>query len=1796
MKTSMVSGIAALLLAATASAAAAPQPAPAAAPAGATGQPAASVSLFTTHNRGLFRRGDPVDIFWCVRNGAEQPAADGTVTLAGRDLRVALGRIALPKREAGGSVSGYLKLDTATLAPGEYEVSVELAGAAGYPVRFRICQREPLSDYEIYSYVYGGAAPYCGSPVNAYYSSIPGGPGLDPIMKEVDASLDPAQAAKAADPAGPAPEKFARPTANEANLMALAALGMRAVLQYPTMLYHEDWNPKHTLPEDLAQMRRRLALFVQPLADVAGLGGITMGWYASQGGYWEDVPCQDGHQAKRNEAAIAWSKVQADAEVKKAAAKGVSDRDLEALKQRAGFRAGSAILANAWAAYLADVKQFAPHLSAHNAIPSWWMSAWNNDPAYAFRTLTHRDSVCYSDYGLTAWGNFRTPAWMNMGNRDGQKLLCNFWANQIHNRVATSFGATGRGLDGFSMPCNGDYPQGEDVALRKIFERFGSYFSALEPLPDVALYRSREEDGNALNVAMHDLARLRRPAMMVSYEDVLDGELSNYRVLFLASQKKPLASGISKAFKAFEARGGIIVKDRTCHASLPGRDLGFGYEGAQVHPVWGLAYANGEAEFAHLWKNFKETREKFLVETFAKIPGLPVTTADPDAVISPLAGKESICCFVMNQTLVPLSLEGKWRQYIILPKNNELLVENGWHVRNLLTGKPAAMEKTATGQKTAVDFTRADGAIFLLTRREPTKMAVRTERTAPATVRLTGWLADAADKPLVDPLPFEVTLRGPDGSVLFHKFAALSPDLALEVPVPARSEATPLKLEVRDLALGSTATVPLDPAPPATVSSPDTIDLVGGAGPIAAFLRERKGPVTVLLGEGQDAFRPAAEQLAALLKKAGRPSRVVQWNPAEVRPLTLRWKPTEQDTALIAGLAGGQGFAERIVPQGGKGFDDPNSGYDEYGPRLRHDADIVLFGTPATSLPVKQLAPYLRRVPSESYPAAGGFFVHYVWSPFQGGYDGLYVGCRDAAGATAAVAALENVKPPPRAAAAKGDAAPVVTAGGAPTPLEDMLTGKFGRSVQNIAFTPDGKRVFATSAGLGAQLFALSPGGQVQEARALHHRRGQLYQFVRTPLQALDDRTAEVGIMGTQYRFSLDKGFVSRWNPPAAGFFGSKAIGAAAAPVLDDLAHKRSYLGGKRRLHALDETGRCLWSYDDEAGLLSNQALLYPRNLYPRAVSGNGRVLLVAGFGSMETLYDARPVNTVVFGLDTASGKMLWEKDLFLNTGSVVPADAAFLVVDDKGVTQTIMAEDGAVSAVVRPIKGSALVRPVPGRSELLIIENDAFDRNGPTAKVVLRPTTDGADRELPVAGRVTDSLVMADGQSVLLATARGETLHLATADGRVLWRAATPSGGILRLAPDGKTVWVGACDGVIHRLDAATGQPLGATDLNPYNVTTPERFVQQMNAAPEVPVATDARTVPPPIEPSYRTTLDPKKVPLGKNLVPRLADPKARALAPDTSVKLTVEAGKTYLVELLAAAANPAKLTQQTRVEIAVTGARQTVNLPYVGRLPLTDRLARRRMAFRADEAGEVTLTLRAVEPGSAGEGKPPTYAQSQASPAGLLAGDVFVGTIDFRGPNLLLERGPTAKRPATGDLACSVQPWTGGSTLVRTAPYPCPQSALRMVNGRIAGEDTVWGPSVSGRDVHHARGVVRFKAPQTLTSIVVYEDNSGPVPAGDGVREKTAPRYSVYVQKAGARELTYVGHVVDNTQLVNVFAAPPEAVSEIHYFWAGRTDSDKIDGPVRMAEIEAYADEMDVMLDEVPDTENDDVPDPDL
>ena len=811
------------------------------------------------------------------------------------------------------------------------------------------------------------------------------------------------------------------------------------------------------------------------------------------------------------------------------------------------------------------------------------------------------------------------------------------------------------------------------------------------------------------------------------------------------------------------------------------------------------------------------------------------------------------------------------------------------------------------------------------------------------------------------------------------RIAALAAGL-LVTPVSAAGEpidpAAQPHLRVADLTpVASHPPQAHEPVPIVIDGRPQAVVYVAADQPsdkLRMLVAERPGPVTILLDERQGDLKPAAEQLAAVLADRGRAARVIQWDPADVRPLPLRWEPTKGDEEIVAGLAEGRGFACRVGltnvaetdPKTGQAvrirFDDPKCGYTEYGPRLRHDADVVLFGTPETSLAVAEIAPHLRRLPTANHPSRGGFFVHHLWSPFRAGFHGLYVACHDVAGAEAAVAALAAL-PATAAPAAPAAAAPVSTDGGRPAPLEDLVVGRFGRPVLDIAFAPDGSRVFAAAAGLGGQLFALSADGKVAEHRAVHHRgRDGGYQRVVPPLVAVDSQTVDINIGGGRYRYSLAEGFVSRAVLPTHGLFGKKTVAPAAATVLEDAARGRTYRGGRRRLEAVETAGRGLWNYDDEAEPMTAERLLHPRSLFPRAVSGDGKVLLVAGFGSVELVSTAKPANEVVMGLDTATGKVLWRKTMLVNAGSVVPLDDAFVVVDDAGRVRVLRAADGIESGGLRPLEGAARLLTVPGRGEILVIENDAFDRDGLAARVFLRPLAGGADRMIPVSGRVTDAAVLPDGRSFVLVTARGLSLRVAVEDGRIEWTAPTPSGGIVRLAPSADVVWIGGRDGVIRRLDASTGRSLGTIDLNPFNVTTPEEFVRQMNALGELPIASDARgPSSAPVEPSYRTLLDPAQVPLGPNLV------AGQTVAFDAPLAVRVEAGSTYLVEVVASAAQPQRVTPRTRLEITVTGKRATANLPLVARLPLAAAPARRRVAFRADESGEVVLRLRAHRAG---------------------------------------------------------------------------------------------------------------------------------------------------------------------------------------------------------------------------------------
>jgi len=1773
-----------------------------------------TVSVYTYRNRAGIRRGDPVDIYWTVKSEDGAPAIGQIeLVLRGAHMEKVIGS---DKPPAARVSTGHLRLDTNALAPGRYEVTVRPESIVSLPAHFHFYQRESKTDFEIYSQApFSEHDLFAGTPLTAYYAQGVGAgkPGLAPLSDQACGNLDAAFGMYASSPVGPAIEKCVVPNADEIGLMALARMGKRAVPSMPVMLHHEEWNPKHTLPEELQRLRRRNALFTQKYADLGAFGGIRLNWYATLGGYWEESDRLDGHQGRRNAESGKWVGRNAARKVEEAKKQNPDPEHIKVIQRQAGYEYRSLILPNAYQNYLADANVIRPGLTSHSGIPDFWLGGGGSYPPLAYSTLSHRDAVDYTDYGRTPWGNFRAPAFLGMDNPTGQKTQVGFMAYGRHARFITSFGAAGRGLDGYAVNPSAELMTTDHEALLRIFERYGSYFTALDPLPDVAVYFSKSSPwAHQKSVILHDLARMRRPGVLVSQEEILRGELDKYNVLFLAAIGDLELKAVRDAFDAFQKKGGVILKDRTVAKWAPGTDLGFAYDGNHVPKrAWGLGGPNGEWEFAFLWGKFLSDRESHLVKAFEGIPPIPVTTSDKEILISPLAGKETICCFVVNLTYIPMSVGGKQRQHATLPRKGDLIVEDGWFVHDLLERKRCELEKRDGANRVKMDFSRAEGKLFLLTKREPRMMGLRTQRIlgASPTLNVNAWLADANEKPIPDLMPFEVTLAGPNGEVLFHKFAAMSQARALEVPLPAMAEGTTLTLAVKDEVIGASTSQKIAPAGPQTVESEIAPDIIG-LPQVRQFLGGRENRVIVLLDEGQEQYQKAAQRVVEVLRKRGREAKLMTLDPAEVRELPLRWKRLEKDEKLLERVHAGEALAWRVnLAPWSRSKDDPfgrpTVGYPEYGPRTMIDGDVVLFGSPTDNRCLEDLDEFLRRRPSDSYPSPGRFFLHYVWDAFLGENDALYVGCGDAAGAESAVDYLAKLKPGPSGKRGSPKTEPPqFTVGRQRQKLDGLIRGKIGSRIVDFGWSPSGERIFVSVNSYGDSFFVLDRLGDLLESRPIGNRVCNSIWWRNCGLmRPLSDAQLYLTLWTNDYLLDLNKGFVNRVAKPHHGLPGRIKVKPGGEVLYRDFARGRSYLAGFQKIHALDKAGRSLWKYDDVPIRTSTQDLLYRRSIFIRGVSPNGKRLIATAFGVEQDVYGIGTMrNNSVFCLDTDSGKVLWAKNgLILNGGKAIVSDDRVIIVDDDGRFHLFDTDTGKRAGRFRSVGGTDYMLPIPGSEYLLIVENNQFDQLGPSCKAYLRAPGDRPDIPLDFGGRVTDVKLTPDTKAVVLSTVRGQTACFGL-DGSERWRVDTPAGGKVRVSPDGSTTGVGSEEGTLYFLKTADGALIRKLDFNPYNLTSPQQYLDQMKTIGNVPIEETAKAPPEPPEPSYLESLEKEAVTFGENLLPAEkllgslkkaqaptgdpAKPKELALLDRPVVfSLKVKPKSTYLVEFLNAAQDPEKLDGQTRVEASISAEGKSKHLPFAGRLPVGRKLTRRRMAFRTDKETQATIRFRVIVPTKRGEGRRAhlSYGPPKESQMPMLIGEVVVASMKFQSRNFLYNpsQGDLTTRkgpPAKGEIKCSVKPWRGGVSYIRWQPWDAPKSALRVADGLLGNQETKWQETrdvSTGTAVHSANAYVKFKKLEPINAIAIYEDNRGPVPSGKGVKEMATRHYGVYIHEAEDSRWRRVGYVAGNTNLVNVFTFPAVEIDQIHYFWAGRPFSGTTDGMVRMAEFEAYSTE---------------------
>ena len=300
-------------------------------------------------------------------------------------------------------------------------------------------------------------------------------------------------------------------------------------------------------------------------------------------------------------------------------------------------------------------------------------------------------------------------------------------------------------------------------------------------------------------------------------------------------------------------------------------------------------------------------------------------------------------------------------------------------------------------------------------------------------------------------------------------------------------------------------------------------------------------------------------------------------------------------------------------------------------------------------------------------------------------------------------------------------------------------------------------------------------------------------------------------------------------------------------------------------------------------------------------------------------------------------------------------------------------------------------------------------------------------------------------------------------------------------------------------------------------------------------------------------------------------------------------EAGTTYLVELINGVGISTNIDSMLRLEVSVTGKQKTQNLPCTVRMPVDSTLARRRFAFRADQSGDVTVTMRPIMPAVITDRNSTrrTFDKVETSTIPVVIGDVFVSAIRFRGRNVLFDGGPSAGSKPYGTFNCMLYALNDGITATVEVNVKSPSIGLQLVNGAIANNKTTWD-KITGRpegQLAYADAVALFSQPSVLSSIAVYEDVTGPVINGASVRERTAMRYAVEVSNKSG-QWSRVGVVTGNRQLVNIFPCPTNAITGIRYVWAGRHDDvdlGRTDGFVRTGQIEAYVEDMGLDLDDI-------------
>ncbi|MBI2194295.1 MAG: PQQ-binding-like beta-propeller repeat protein [Planctomycetes bacterium] len=1790
---------------------------------------AGSVSLLTPNNRVHFQVGETIEIHAVAR--FTQPM-DERVTLTLDHGNESLEGPSVNFRTEGGPATRTFSLSTPSLKPGIYRIAGRASRLMVHPVGFELFSDVRPTDYpSVALKPFSHETPDCRIGYLRFLMGADPNGALGHLMPEE---------AQVFERSGRLPPSFGRmldsdpllPVSERAvgtnALSRMLALGISQGALYfwePSEGYVQ-YNIQHTTDIDNARMYRLQQMYVQQARGIASFGGLANFWHAPLYGYWEGSPAVDGHQPRRNRQvaedftrasgmAVPTAEEQASLRTRKGEEAARDDIRRRLLAWRYWEASTLPKAFKLWHAAMDEIQgEFPNRLWLLNRPPSPWATGVNSYPPTFFGPL---DAV--TTYNITDFGRmpFDLPfgAAISAAGVDRRLKLIHAWTWSRGSALVEGLLAMAHGADGVDPSGNelvshnipGLLSTYDRRQVMEIFSRYGNWMRRLERVKDVAiLYSVRQAWGEAdashasrLRSLFYDLLRSRRSVTILLDEDLTQNRIEGFRALFLLGMTCPWPEEDRRRLKEFEETGGVIFKDEDSTEGCPGRCVTLWKQAAPGYPP-----GDGEFEFAKVWQDYLKRRPA-LEEALAAVPAPWASTDSPRRLLSLKEGRKLRFAAVLNDELVPLEVEGRYRQDHVLPARGAVEFDKEYVIYDLLEGGEAKKTRSLP-----LEFARCEARLLALT---PAPLQSLVVRGHEVTLRpgqpllLFVEVRDAAGETLTDPIPLEITVTSPSGAPRWRLHRTRAPTDGIDLSTAANDEAGEWNVRVRELISGLTSVASFTLAdrtrPPHVLYEKERVLRFDGQA-LDRFFR-RPGRVQLLLEPGQSGLLDRAKAIAAACEVAGRPARLRVVQPDEIRMVPLRWERTRRDQEVWAALGSGeliglrQGLRTTVDPRQKVDFVRPDSGYRDPGPQHLILEDVILMGKPGENRFLDEAQSLSPRQVTGHYPGPGRALLQHVWSPFWARCHAVTLSAGDDAGLDAGSDHLlqviqesgqrhdgQDAEPPgigvgevqaPRGSAASGER----------EPLPRLVGERMGSPVVSMSVSPDGQFIGVAARLYGSNLFLLDPGGRVlwKEHLGLHGPSevlvtagaAQTYATVGEELLVLD-RTGRGR---------------ARLGLPSPGV-GAAAWSAGPTTVLIDPRSEDLFISGYRRIQRAGPGGETRWHYSDLPWCQEALDFYYGRGAFLKALSPDGRRVLASLFGIVQGQlgYLASYWKPGLVMLDAQTGELLWRyQGLVVNNALAAISGDRAVVYDDDGGLHVFDGQGRRIQSLVLALGLERMELTSDGRALVLrtAMARDAIRKAyGRSMHLMRIDLESGRTERYATEGEISDFALSSKGDLVAASSWAGK-LYLFRLAGEKAWERDLPGGGgaLLRFLPSSNLLIAGTATGKVLGVDLA-GNERWRLDLMLHNYPG-EQFVREVQDDREYP----ERKIKPPaaaLESVFeraKAFADFEFLPAGPALEGRLSLLDQAMETPG----FECPALSTFIVSFRVCAEGNWEACPYDRVRVEAVSGDRTI---YSASMPLAAAWSERLVSFKTGPRSAriaMRLTPERYRPFTVGLVASAGEKTEKVKPITPFGVDGFQwARVRYRSPNWLrarteedLLRGAPPGGAASGEVQAKIE-----------IPNPYPHvyevgfikprlSEVTFLDGQISGQETSWarGNSIetggvmmegAGHPFRYASLQVTLPRPRLVSAVAVYEDPSGPVALekawqGSLLREKTARSYAVLVRDAETQKWRPFACVQENVNVFNLLVGQPVRVDALQYFWTGSGD-----WHIRLAEIEAY------------------------